>query len=151
MSVLSLHQASRTILTGQNEYNRPGQYVPVILNHRKSGRGTADMKKYQISIPDTMDSQILAAHKQGKFSALLPSQFIKYLITVGLSEFQVEIKRDHARREAIKQAAGCETAPQAIQPEQRPGGKILPFPGVSIVSDFQNSIDGFLREIGYIE
>ena len=79
------------------------------------------MKKYQISIPDAMDSQIAAAKKRGKFSALLPTQFIKYLIAMGLREYQVEIQCDHTRREAIKKAAGCETAPEAIQPEKSGG------------------------------
>ena len=109
------------------------------------------MKKYQINIPDAIDSQITVAHKQGKFSALLPSQFIKHLITMGLREYQAEIQRDHARGKAIKKAAGCETAPEVIQPEQRIGEKIIPFPGVTIADGFQSMIDSFLREIGYIE
>ena len=98
-----------------------------------------------------MDSQITAAHKQGKFSALLPSQFIIHLIDMGLSEFQVEIQCDYARREALKKAAGYGTAPEAIQPEQRGGGKIIPFPGVSTGDEFQNALDDFLREMGYVE
>jgi len=46
--------------------------------------------------------------------------------------------------------AGCETIP-----EKQPliGRKIIPFPGVSLseTDNFQNELDGFLREIGYIE
>ena len=48
------------------------------------------------------------------------------------------------------QAAGCETAPE---PSPLPA-KIIPFPGVTLTApddDFQTQIDGFLREIGYIE
>jgi len=48
------------------------------------------------------------------------------------------------------QAAGCETTPEP-SPLQ---AKIIPFPGVMLVApddDFQTQLDGFLREIGYIE
>ena len=101
------------------------------------------MKKYQVSIPDAMDSQITAAHKQGKFSALLPSQFIKHLIAMGLKEYQAQCEIEQAGIGIRLQAAGCETAPD-MMPKQRDGGKIIPFPGVSAGDDF-------LREMGYVE
>ena len=112
------------------------------------------MKKYQINIPNAIDSQIATAHKQGKFSALLPSQFIKHLITVGLREYQIEIQCEQARRKALLQEAGYKDAPDVTpEPEQRASVKIIPFPGVSIAHEvtYQNALDGFLREIGYIE
>jgi hypothetical protein len=54
------------------------------------------------------------------------------------------------------QAAGCETAPEAVQ---RTEAKIIPFPVMRhtktetppLSDRFQNEIDGFLREMGSIE
>ena len=111
------------------------------------------MNQYKLNIPDSINSQIVTAHKQSKFSTLLPSQFIKHLVTMGLREYQVEMQCDNSRREDLKKAAGCKTAPEVIKPEQRTGGKIIPFPGVTTNhgEDFQNSLDDFLREMGYIE
>jgi hypothetical protein len=108
------------------------------------------MKKYVLSIPDAISDRIAKAHKQGKFSALLPSQFIKHLVTMGLDEYQTQYKAEQARRETRLQAAGCETTPEAIQ---RTETKIIPFPGVTLNHEvtYQNALDGFLREIGYIE
>ena len=48
------------------------------------------------------------------------------------------------------QAAGYETVPEPSPLKAR----IIPFPGVTLAApddDFQTQIDGFLREIGYIE
>jgi len=45
---------------------------------------------------------------------------------------------------------GCETTPD---PSPLPA-RIIPFPGATLAApddDFQTQIDGFLREIGYIE
>ena len=108
------------------------------------------MKQYKLSIPDAINSQITAAHEQSNFYALLPSQFIKHLITMGLKEYQAQCELEQARTGIRLLAAGCETAPD-MMPEQRTDGKIIPFPGVVLKDDFQNSIDCFLREIGYIE
>jgi hypothetical protein len=109
------------------------------------------MKKYVLSIPDAISDRIEKAHRQGKFSASLPSQFIKHLVTMGLEEYQAQEKYRDAQLETRLQAAGCETAPEAVQ---RMEIKIIPFPGVTLAApddDFQTQIDGFLREIGYIE
>jgi hypothetical protein len=48
------------------------------------------------------------------------------------------------------QAAGCEIAPEAVQ---RTETKIIPFPGVTLDHEvtYQNALDDFLREMGYIE
>ena len=108
------------------------------------------MKKYVLSIPDAISDRIEKAHRQGKFSASLPSQFIKHLVTMGLEEYQAQEKYRDAQLETRLQAAGCETAPEAIQ---RTEIKIIPFPGVTLNHEvtYQNALDGFLREIGYIE
>ena len=108
------------------------------------------MRKYQINIPDAMNSQISAAHKQSKFSALLPSQFIKHLITIGLKEYHARCEIDQTNIGVCLQAAGCETAPDKI-PEQHTGRKIIPFPGVELKDNFHNSIDEFLKQMGYVE
>ena len=110
------------------------------------------MRKYQISIPNAMNSQIAAAHKKSKFSKMLLSQFIKHLITMGLKKYQIETQCEQARGGTRKHTSGYETASNMLpKPEQRSVGKIIPFPGVSIAYDFQNTIDCFLREIGYIK
>ena len=108
------------------------------------------MKKYVLSIPDAISDQIEKAHRQGKFSASLPSQFIKHLVTMGLEEYQAQCKVGQARDETSLQVAGCEIAPEAIQ---RTETKVIPFPGVTLNHEatYQNALDGFLREMGYIE
>jgi len=108
------------------------------------------MKKYVLNIPDAISDRIEKAHRQGKFSASLPSQFIKHLVTMGLEEYQAQCKVGQAIDETRLQAAGCEIALEAIQ---RTEIKIIPFPGVSLNHEVtcQNALDGFLREIGYIE
>jgi hypothetical protein len=110
------------------------------------------MKKYVLSIPDAMSDRIEKAHKQGKLSASFPSQFIKHLITIGLEEYQAQEKRRDTQPKTRLQAASCETAPEAIQHTET---KIIPFPGASLPEPdddvFQTQLDGFLREIGYIE
>jgi hypothetical protein len=62
------------------------------------------------------------------------------------------MKKDKDRQtEGISlQAAGCETTPE---PAQHTEGKIIPFPGVELNHElnYQSALDGFLREIGYIE
>jgi hypothetical protein len=65
-------------------------------------------------------------------------------------EYQTETGREKAREETRLKAAGCETAPETAQ---RTEAKIIPFPGVSIDSEvtYQNALDDFLREIGYID
>jgi len=108
------------------------------------------MKKYVLSIPDAVSDRIEKAHKQGKFSSSLPSQFIKHLVTMGLEEYQAQEKYRDAQPETRLQAAGCETTPEPSPLPER----IIPFPGVTLAApddDFQTRIDGFLREIGYIE
>jgi hypothetical protein len=53
------------------------------------------------------------------------------------------------RCDRLRLAAGCEIAPKTIR---RTETKIIPFPGVSIGREvtYQNALDDFLREMGYI-
>jgi len=98
------------------------------------------MKKYVLSIPEAISDRITEAHKQGKFAAFLPSQFVKHLVTMGLDEYQAQCEREEARL----QAAGRETTPEA---------KIITFPGVTLNHEaaYQNELYAFLREMGYVE
>jgi len=101
------------------------------------------MKKYQLDIPDSINNQIMEAHKQSSYSAKRPSQFIRHLITMGLAKYQTESNQEQKTQ-----------APEMIQRTQ---SKIIPFPGVELNSetvkelfDFQIRLDNFLRETGYI-
>ena len=108
------------------------------------------MKKYVLSIPDAISDRIDKAHKKGKFSASFPSQFIKHLVTMGLEEYQAQEKHRDAQLETCLQAAGCEATPEPSPLQAR----IIPFPGVTMTvpdDDFQTQLNGFLREMGYIE
>jgi hypothetical protein len=63
------------------------------------------------------------------------------------SEYKRESKCEEENR---LQATGYETT---LEPSPLPA-RIIPFPGVTLVApddDFQTQLDGFLREIGYIE
>jgi len=96
------------------------------------------MKKYQLGIPDGINSQIMKAHKQGSFSTLRISKFIRHLVTMGLAKYQTECKQEQATQ-----------APKIMQHTQ----KIIPFPGVVLNNkdNFQNGLDEFLKEMGYVE
>jgi hypothetical protein len=103
----------------------------------------------RIVVAEDINNQILEVRKQGKFAGK-PYQFFKHLVILGLREYQAQIKSEAANRETRLQAAGCETAPEAVQ---RAEAKIIPFPGVSLPEPdgFQNRLDAFLHEMGYIE
>jgi hypothetical protein len=107
------------------------------------------MKKYILRIPDAISDRIEKAHKRGKFSALLLSQFIKHLVTMGLEEYQAQEKYRNEQMETHLKAAGCETVPALPSTT----AKIIPFPGVLKEADggIQDTLEGFLHEIGYIE
>jgi hypothetical protein len=97
------------------------------------------MKKYQLGIPDGINNQIIKAHKQGRFSALRTTQFIRHLITLGLANYQSECRQEQRKNEAPE-----------IRSIQL---KIIPFPGVTLNQDdnFQNALGDFLKEMGYVE
>jgi len=107
------------------------------------------MKKYVLSIPDAINDRITKAHKQGKFSALPTSQFMKQLITMGLEEYDAQYKVEQARRRIRLQVAGYKTAPEVIKHMET---KIIPFPGISLseIDNFQDEVDNFLYEMGYM-
>jgi len=108
------------------------------------------MKKYVLNIPDAISDSIEKAHKRGKFSVLLPSQFIKHLVIMGLEEYQAQEEYRDVQMETHLQTVGCETAPEPPLTK----AKIIPFPYVStkeVDGDIQGILDDFLREIGYIE
>jgi len=97
------------------------------------------MKKYQLGIPDGINNQIMKAHKQGNFSKLRTTQFIRHLITIGLAKYQTECKQEQTIQ-----------APDIIQSTQ---SNIIAFPGVALnhEDNFQNRLDEFLKEMGYVE
>ena len=92
----------------------------------------------------------------GAHSGYMNSAFARIIFNIGLDRYEkvllpLETGEEYQPwMETRLQAAGCETAPEAIQ---RTETKIIPFPGVSLNQgdDFQNTLDGFLKEIGYIE
>ena len=88
---------------------------------------------HRLVVSEDINNQILEARKQGKFNGK-PYQFFKHLVMLGLREYQKQIRLGETK----KQYATV---------------KILPFPGVSLNrgDDFQNTLDDFLKEIGYIE
>jgi hypothetical protein len=92
----------------------------------------------------------------GAHSAYMDSAFARVIFNIGLDKYEktilpIETGKEYQPLKEIRlQAASCETAPEAVQ---RPETKIIPFPGVSLNQgdDFQNGLDDFLREIGYVE
>jgi len=66
---------------------------------------------------------------------------------------KIEIKTIKNRQVGVR--VGLPIVDYETMPEPSPlQAKIIPFPGVTLAApddDFQTQIDGFLREIGYIE
>jgi hypothetical protein len=93
----------------------------------------------------------------GAHSGYMNSAFARIIFNIGLEKYEKVLlpleagEKHQPKREPRLQAAGCEVSPEAIQ---RTETKIIPFPGVSLPEQevtYQNALDGFLREIGYIE
>jgi hypothetical protein len=78
---------------------------------------------YRLAFSDVTNDQILRAYEREKLSMFRLSQFIRHLVILGLEEY----KAMDVQLETFLQAAGCETAPEAIQ---RMETKIIPFPNV---------------------
>jgi hypothetical protein len=97
---------------------------------------------YRLAFSDVTNEQILKAYKQGELSLALlrPSQFIRHLVILGLEKYQAQERNRTAQLETRLQAAGCETALEAIQ---RIETKIIPFPGVTLNHEvtYQNALD----------
>ena len=93
----------------------------------------------RLVVSEEISNQILEARKQGNFAGK-PYQFMKHLVLLGLSEYRAQIERETPPTAALE-------GPPHIE------AKIIPFPGVSLSQgdDFQDTLDGFLREMGYIE
>jgi hypothetical protein len=93
----------------------------------------------------------------GAYKAYMNSAFARVIFNIGLAHYEkgiLPIMREGTAGENMtafpdRMAVGCETAPEAIR---RTEAKIIPFPGVSLdtTGDFQNALDDFLNEIGYI-
>jgi hypothetical protein len=82
----------------------------------------------------------------GAHKSYMTSAFARVIFNIGLAQYEkgiLPIERED------RLAAGCETAPETIR---RTEVKIIPFPGVSTDQggNFQNTLDSFLKEIGYI-
>ena len=43
---------------------------------------------YRLAFSDTTNEQILKAHEQGKMSEMLPCQFIRHLVILGLEQYK---------------------------------------------------------------
>jgi hypothetical protein len=88
---------------------------------------------HRLVVSEDINNQILAARKQGEFNGK-PYQFIKHLVMMGLREYQARIKLEEIRKQYSE-------------------AKIIPFPSGSLKQgdSFQNTLDDFLREIGYVE
>jgi hypothetical protein len=92
----------------------------------------------------------------GAHSGYMNSAFARVIFNIGLDNYEKTIlpietgKKNQPLKEVRLQAAGCGTAPEAVQ---RPETKIIPFPGVALDHEvtYQNALDDFLREIGYVE
>jgi len=110
----------------------------------------------------------------GPYSGYMDSAFARIIFNIGLEKYEkvylpIENGEKYKPRTAAKiipfpeqienEKANEETRLQAADydaPVEKPlysEEKIISFPGVSInhVDDFQNTLDGFLKEIGYVE
>jgi hypothetical protein len=128
------------------------------------------MKNKQPQLSD-LDYRINRARLSGAMRSYTQTEFKNYLLDIGLNRYEKNIlpietegeysgamagqpqeKDRTAQLEIRLQAAGCETAPEAIQ---RTETKIIPFPGVTLATPeddiFQNGLNDFLREMGYVE
>ena len=93
----------------------------------------------RLAVTEDISNQIDEARKQGNFAGK-PYQFMKHMVLLGLREYRAQIERE----------TSCDISPEGPPHTE---AKIIPFPGVSLSQgdDFQDTLDGFLREMGYIE
>jgi hypothetical protein len=88
----------------------------------------------------------------GAHKAYMNSAFAKVIFNIGLAHYEkgiLPIEGENITTAPDRLAAGCEAPPEAIRNTE---AKIIPFPGVSIDHEvtYQNALDDFLREMGYI-
>jgi hypothetical protein len=89
----------------------------------------------------------------GAHKAYMNSAFARVIFNTGLAPYEkgiLPIERENITTAPDRLAAGCETVTEATR---RIEAKIIPFPGVSTDREitYQNALDDFLREIGYVE
>jgi hypothetical protein len=101
-----------------------------------------------------LDYRINRAQLAGAMHGHTIAEFTNYLLDLGLTKYEKSIlpleQGDYSGAITHLQAAGCETIPEAVQ---RTEAKIIQFPGVTLNHEatFQNELDDFLREMGYIK
>jgi hypothetical protein len=98
------------------------------------------MKNTQRKLSD-LDNRINRARLAGAMRGHTTAEFKNFLLDLGLNKYE-------------KSILPIETA-QENPPQEQPCtmGKIIPFPGVSLSKpdSFQDGLDDFLQEMGYIE
>jgi hypothetical protein len=116
-------------------------------------------------------------HTEGAHRALAFPDFIGLLVGIGLEQYKKgnapapigngeapegkgedKSVEDDGPESGLAYHAEKDNAEEDIEEGQQAGAKIVSFPGVSLADDsltnedkFQNDVDDFLREIGYIE
>jgi len=78
-----------------------------------------------------LENRIDRARLAGAMRDYTPDEFKNYLLNIGLTKYEKTV----------------------LSEEFAHGAKIIPFPGVTLPTPevtYQNALDGFLREMGYI-
>jgi len=98
-----------------------------------------------------LENRINHARLAGACKNYTLTEFKNYILELGLTKYVKSIlpaeQGDYSR--AITGYPQTERKAQAEEPAC--GAKIIPFPGVTLSDHFQNEVDDFLREMGYIE
>ena len=95
------------------------------------------------SVQSDLDYRINRARLAGANCMYSQAEFKNYLLEIGLNKYEKSIL-------PLEQ----EDYSGAMAEEPQTKGEIIPFPGVTLTApddDFQTQLDGFLREMGYIE
>jgi hypothetical protein len=87
-----------------------------------------------------LERRINAARLAGAMRGYTQAEFKNYLLDLGLNRYE-------------KAILPVETEGEYQSDGQAQSAKIIPFPGVSLPEpdSFQNELDNFLKDIGYIE
>jgi len=107
------------------------------------------MKNTQRQLSD-LDYRINRARLTGANKSSTLTEFKNYLLELGLSKYEKSVLPLETMEDNPLQAVGCET----VTALPITTAKIIPFPGVSLKEEnggIQVMLEGFLREIGYIE
>jgi hypothetical protein len=90
-----------------------------------------------------LDQRLNAARLAGANKRMTQAEFRNYILEIGLAKYEkfiLPIETGESKKE-YPALAGSKA-------------KIIPFPGVTLEAPedrFQNGLDGFLREMGYVE